>query len=128
MDAKTDETGEYLYDINEQYKVRADLEQPLRDMNARRGWLGHFNQFPIIAGVNDRVHAVHTQRPPQTVTLLHCFASELIINACLLCLHYMLTLLCQEQLAVQDHQRITSVQGSDDCMVIILPNLAQSVC
>jgi len=54
VDAKTDETGEYLYDINEQYKVRADLEQPLRDMNARRGWLGHFNQFPIIAGVNDR--------------------------------------------------------------------------
>lgn len=54
VDAKTDEAGEYLYDINETYQVRADLKQPLEDMNARRGWLGHFNQFPIIAGVNDR--------------------------------------------------------------------------
>jgi len=34
-------------------------------MNARRGWLGHFNQFPIIAGVNDRVHAVHLNDRPK---------------------------------------------------------------
>jgi len=55
VNAETDDSGNYLYDINQTYAVRDDLIEPLRQLNARRSWLGHFNQFPIIAGVNDSV-------------------------------------------------------------------------
>jgi L-lysine 2,3-aminomutase/ferredoxin len=54
VDAKTNEEGEYVYGINEEYTLRKDLVEPLNRINARRGWLGHYNQFPIIAGVNDQ--------------------------------------------------------------------------
>ena len=54
LDAKTDENGEYLYDISEDYEVRSDIVEPLNEINKRGSWLGHFNQFPLIAGVNDR--------------------------------------------------------------------------
>lgn len=53
VDAKTNDAGEYLYDINQDYTVRADFQAALDQINARRSWMGHFNQFPIIAGVND---------------------------------------------------------------------------
>ncbi len=51
---RIDKTGHYLYDVSESYTVHPDLEVALAKVNARRTWLGHFNQFPIIAGVNDQ--------------------------------------------------------------------------
>jgi ferredoxin len=50
---KIDAKGHYLYDVSEQYTVHPELEVALAKLNSRRSWMGHFNQFPIIAGVND---------------------------------------------------------------------------
>lgn len=51
---RIDKVGHYLYDVSESYTVHPDLEVALAKINSRRTWLGHFNQFPIIAGVNDQ--------------------------------------------------------------------------
>ena len=53
VDAKVDREGEYLYDIDSRYQIRKDLIQPLRSIEERSSWIGHYNQFPIISGVND---------------------------------------------------------------------------
>ena len=54
VDPKVDRNGNYLYDLRERYNVRKDLVYPLRAMK-ERDWIGHHNQFPIIAKVNDSV-------------------------------------------------------------------------
>ncbi len=54
VDPKVDRRGNYLYDLRERYSVRKDLVYPLHAMK-ERDWIGHHNQFPIIAGVNDSV-------------------------------------------------------------------------
>ncbi len=53
LEAKVDREGNYLYDINLNYRVRKDIKAPLTAMKERSEWLEHYNQFPIIAGVND---------------------------------------------------------------------------
>ena len=53
VEAKIDEEGKYLYDIEAKYRVRQDLKAPLDEIRKRSDWVGHHNQFPIIAGVND---------------------------------------------------------------------------
>lgn len=50
---QTDEDGQYVYDTGRDYVVHDDVQAALDQINARRSWFGHFNQFPIIAGVND---------------------------------------------------------------------------
>ena len=50
---QTNEAGQYVYDISIDYKVHDDVQTALDFINQRRSWFGHFNQFPIIAGVND---------------------------------------------------------------------------
>lgn len=49
----TDNEGKYVYSTTQDYVVHPDVETTLNHINARRSWFGHFNQFPIIAGVND---------------------------------------------------------------------------
>jgi len=58
LDAKTDESGNYTYDINERFEVRSDLKQPLKEINERSGWLSHVNQFPLISGINDNAAVI----------------------------------------------------------------------
>ncbi|CAF1156519.1 unnamed protein product [Rotaria sordida] len=53
IDAKTNTQGEYEYDIYAEYHVRENIKPVLNAMNERRTWIGHINQFPIIAGIND---------------------------------------------------------------------------
>ncbi len=53
VDARVDKNGKYLYDIDLRYQVRKDLRAPLAAIGERSNWVGHYNQFPIIAGVND---------------------------------------------------------------------------
>jgi ferredoxin len=53
VSAKIDSKGRYLYDTELEYDVRKDLEKPLCDIDLRKGWIRHRNQFPIIAGIND---------------------------------------------------------------------------
>lgn len=53
LEAKTNVNGTYLYDINADYQVRKDIIAPLHEINNRSDWVGHYNQFPIIAGIND---------------------------------------------------------------------------
>jgi L-lysine 2,3-aminomutase/ferredoxin len=53
VEAKVDRSGQYVYDINLNYRTRKDLRDPLLEINKRHEWIGHHNQFPIIAGVND---------------------------------------------------------------------------
>ena len=49
----TDSEGNYVYSTATDYVVHPDVELTLNHINSRRSWFGHFNQFPIIAGVND---------------------------------------------------------------------------
>ena len=49
----TDKEGKYLYTPNIDYVIHPNVEAALNQINSRRSWFGHFNQFPIIAGVND---------------------------------------------------------------------------
>lgn len=60
VDARTDANGRFIYDIQEEYALRSDLQAPLAEIHKRRSWLGHFNQFPIIAGVNDSPDVLRT--------------------------------------------------------------------
>lgn len=53
IEAKVDEQGKFLYDINSRYQVRKDLQAPLTAIKERSDWIGHHNQFPIIAEIND---------------------------------------------------------------------------
>lgn len=53
IEAKIDKNGKYLYDTDLNYRVRKDLKAPLAAMNERVDWIGHYNQFPIISGIND---------------------------------------------------------------------------
>jgi len=50
----TDSEGKYVYSPNVDYVIHPNLEKAINQINSRRSWFGHFNQFPIIAGVNDR--------------------------------------------------------------------------
>jgi L-lysine 2,3-aminomutase/ferredoxin len=50
---QTDENGNYLYDKDIEYTVHPEIENALQNINSRRHYFGHFNQFPVIAGVND---------------------------------------------------------------------------
>jgi L-lysine 2,3-aminomutase/ferredoxin len=52
VEPKVDNDGEYLYDIRARHQIRKDIRSPLNEIK-QRDWLGHYNQFPIIAGVND---------------------------------------------------------------------------
>ena len=52
VEPKVDNDGEYLYDIRARHQTRKDIRSPLNEIK-QRDWLGHYNQFPIIAGVND---------------------------------------------------------------------------
>ena len=51
---KIDAKGNYLYDCDEEYTVHPEVEAALSRINSRRSWFGHHNQFPVIAGVNDK--------------------------------------------------------------------------
>lgn len=53
VEARTDRSGKYLYDFELNYRTRKDIKSVLGEINNRTEWVGHFNQFPIIAGVND---------------------------------------------------------------------------
>lgn len=53
VEAEVDEEGDYLYDVRFDYRVRKDFMLALHEINQRRDWIGHHNQFPIIAGIND---------------------------------------------------------------------------
>ncbi len=53
VEAKLDSRGEYLYDIDAKYRVRKDIRAPLSAIQERVEWVGHYNQFPIISGLND---------------------------------------------------------------------------
>ncbi len=53
VEAKTDRHGEYLYDLRSKYRTREDLLLPLHEIERRGSWIGHYNQFPIIAKIND---------------------------------------------------------------------------
>ncbi len=50
---KTDLKGNYVYNKDLQYTVHPEVEAAIDQLNARRSWFGHHNQFPLIAGVND---------------------------------------------------------------------------
>jgi len=59
VDAQTDaDSGEYIYDVHHKYTLRKDMREALRQMHLRRGYVRNFNQFPIIAGVNDSVEVL----------------------------------------------------------------------
>jgi ferredoxin len=63
--------GHYLYDVSEPYVVHPDLQEALAKLNSRRSWFGHHNQFPVIAGVNDK---------PEIMRLLLHLTNKLGIN------------------------------------------------
>ncbi|MES2961866.1 MAG: hypothetical protein V4694_05725 [Pseudomonadota bacterium] len=52
VEPKVDKDGEYLYDIRVRHQTRKDIQSSLHEIK-QRDWVGHYNQFPIIAGVND---------------------------------------------------------------------------
>lgn len=57
LKAKTDANGQYHYngaDYLNQDAIREDLKRPTSEINKRKQYLGHWNQFPIISGLNDR--------------------------------------------------------------------------
>ncbi len=53
VEAKVDKNGKYTYDVDLRYRVRKDLMMPLKSIEERSEWIGHYNQFPIISGIND---------------------------------------------------------------------------
>ena len=53
VEAKVDKNGKYTYDVDLRYRVRKDLAAPLKSIEERADWIGHYNQFPIISGIND---------------------------------------------------------------------------
>ena len=61
INARVDSKGRYLYDTDLDYVVRKDLEKPLYEIDSRKTWIRHRNQFPIISGINDT---------PATISLL----------------------------------------------------------
>lgn len=53
VEPRIDSNGEYVYDTALRYELRKDIEPVLDEIIKRGKWLGHLNQFPIIAGIND---------------------------------------------------------------------------
>ena len=53
VEPKVDRSGEYLYDISARHRVRKDIQASLSSIKERAEWVGHYNQFPIIADLND---------------------------------------------------------------------------
>lgn len=53
VEPKVDNIGEYSYDIDSKYRIRKDIREPLNAIKERVEWVGHYNQFPIISGLND---------------------------------------------------------------------------
>lgn len=71
---KIDSNGLYDYKLTSGYEeaVREDIQTPIQEINLRRSWIGHWNQFPIIAGINDS---------PEILRLLFFTMNRLGINA-----------------------------------------------
>jgi L-lysine 2,3-aminomutase len=53
VEPRINKDGEYVYDIGLQYKIREDVKPVLDEINKRKGWVRHYNQFPLISGIND---------------------------------------------------------------------------
>ena len=75
--------GEYVYDLNLQYEVRKDIKPVLEAMNSRKEWIGHLNQFPIVAGVNDSPEILRLlmyQTNKLSITMHNIYACREIIG------------------------------------------------
>ncbi|MES2677983.1 MAG: hypothetical protein V4612_06725 [Pseudomonadota bacterium] len=71
LEPRIDKNGEYVYDTKLKYKVREDLKPVFKEINKRRDWVWHYNQLPIIAGINDS---------PEVMQLLMYYSSNLGIQ------------------------------------------------